>query len=42
MERKVLRWGMVGGDLNAFIGDVHRTAFSLESRSLYFFQPFQC
>lgn len=26
MERKVLRWGMVGGDLNAFIGDVHRKA----------------
>ncbi len=31
--RKTLRYGMVGGDLHAFIGGVHRTAISFDGRA---------
>ncbi len=31
--RKTLRYGMVGGDLNAFIGGVHRIAISFDGRA---------
>ena len=34
MERRVLRWGMVGGDLNAFIGDVHRKACAMNENAV--------
>lgn len=30
MERKKLRYGQIGGDLNAFIGGVHRKAIALD------------
>lgn len=33
MKRKKLRYGMVGGDLNAFIGGVHRTAINYEGKA---------
>ena len=32
--RKTLRYGMVGGDLNAFIGGVHRTAIHFDGRAM--------
>ena len=31
--RKTLRYGMVGGDLNAFIGGVHRIAVNFDGRA---------
>ena len=33
MKRESLRYGMVGGDLGAFIGGVHRTAIAFEGRA---------
>lgn len=33
MERKRLRYGMVGGDLNSFIGVVHRHAIDFEGKA---------
>lgn len=33
MQRKKLRYGMVGGGLNAFIGGVHRSAISFEGKA---------
>ncbi len=33
MERKKLLYGMVGGDLHAFIGGVHRAAISFEGKA---------
>ena len=33
MARKKLRYGMVGGDLNAFIGGVHRIAINFEGKA---------
>ena len=33
MEKKFLTYGMVGGDLHAFIGGVHRKAIALDERA---------
>ncbi len=33
MKRTKLRYGMVGGDLNAFIGDVHRKAIAMNENA---------
>lgn len=34
MKRKTLRYGMVGGDLQAFIGGVHRHAINFEGKAV--------
>ena len=34
MKRTMLRYGMVGGDLNAFIGDVHRKACAMNENAV--------
>lgn len=34
MKRTKLRYGMVGGDLNAFIGGVHRRAIAIEEKAV--------